>query len=71
MKKIGEMYSTKLYEVCTFPFVEERRFKGEIYTTLGISFIKKGKLKGLYYILFGIIIWPFRVDLLKKLFTIN
>jgi len=71
MKKIGEMYSTKLYEVCTFPFVEERRFKGEIYTTLGTSFIKKGKLKGLYYILFGIIIWPFRVDLLKKLFTIN
>jgi glycosyltransferase involved in cell wall biosynthesis len=71
MKKIGEMYSTKLYGVCTFPFIEERRFKGEIYTTLGTSFIKKGKLKGLYYILFGIIIWPFRVDLLKKLFTIN
>lgn len=71
MKKIGEMYSTKLYGVCTFPFVEERRFKGEIYTTLGSGFIKKGKLKGLYYLLFGIIIWPFRVDLLKKLFTIN
>ena len=67
LKRISGKYDSYLSQVVSFPFIEKLRFFGKTYVVTGRALIQRRALfKGIWYILFGLMHWPFRMDWLIK-----
>lgn len=68
MLRINGKYCRKLKELSRFPVVERLRYEGKWYVWAGMKLIKKKEtLKGAALLLRGIVKWPFRFDVVKKI----
>jgi glycosyltransferase involved in cell wall biosynthesis len=68
MLKIYDKNIPNVKKFSSMPILDLLRFKGRVFSVLGLRLVRQKKvLKGTYYIIKGMIIWP-RFDWIKKLF---
>jgi len=68
MLEISQKYYVELKKVSKVPIIEKTRFEGRIYSSVGLMFLRKKNItKGIYYLLIGLLKWPFRYDWICKL----
>ena len=68
MLRIGRKNNNNLRQISSFPVLEKLRYTGRCYSKAGIDFMRKGNcLKGIRYLIIGIVIWPFRKDWVLKI----
>ncbi len=68
MLEISRKYYAELKKVSKVPIIEKTRFEGRIYSSVGLKLLRRKDItKGICYLLFGLLKWPFRYDWIRKL----
>ena len=68
MLEISRKYYVELKKVSKVPIIEKTRFEGRIYSSVGLKLLRRKDItKGICYLLFGLLKWPFRYDWICKL----
>jgi hypothetical protein len=68
MLEISRKYYAELKKVSKVPKIEKIRFEGRIYSSVGLMFLRRKNIsKGISYLCFGLLKWPFRYDWIRKL----
>jgi len=68
MLEISRRYYVELKKVSKVPKIEKTRFEGRIYSSVGLKLLRRKNIaKGIYYLLIGLLKWPFRYDWICKL----
>jgi len=68
MLEISKKYYAELKKVSKVPIIEKTRFEGRIYSSVGLKLLRRKDItKGICYLLFGLLKWPFRYDWVRKL----
>ena len=68
MLQISRKYYADLKKVSKVPIIEKIRFDGRIYSSTGLKLLRRKDItKGICYLLFGLLKWPFRYDWVCKL----
>jgi glycosyltransferase involved in cell wall biosynthesis len=68
MLEISRKYYAELKKVSKVPIIEKIRFEGRIYSSVGLKLLRRKDItKGICYLLFGLLKWPFRYDWIRKL----
>ena len=68
MLEISKKYYAELKKVSKVPKIEKIRFEGRIYSSVGLMFLRRKNIsKGISYLCFGLLKWPFRYDWIRKL----
>lgn len=68
--KVQKKYDEYLRKISRFPVIERLKYKGKHYVWAGLQLIRKSDYKrGIYYYVKGLMIWPVRIDLIKKLLS--
>jgi hypothetical protein len=63
MLEISRKYYVELKKVSKVPIIEKTRFEGRIYSSVGLKLLRRKDItKGICYLLFGLLKWPFRYD---------
>jgi len=63
MLEISRKYYVELKKVSKVPIIERTRFEGRIYSSVGLKLLRRKDItKGICYLLFGLLKWPFRYD---------
>jgi len=67
MLEISRKYYAELKKVSKVPIIEKTRFEGRIYSSIGLKLLRRKDItKGICYLLFGFLKWPFRYDWVRK-----
>jgi len=67
MLEISRKYYAELKKVSKVPIIEKIRFDGRIYSSIGLKLLRRKDItKGICYLLFGLLKWPFRYDWVRK-----
>jgi hypothetical protein len=68
MLEISKKYYAELKKVSKVPIIEKIRFEGKIYSSVGLMLLRRKDItKGICYLLFGLLKWPFRYDWICKI----
>ena len=68
MLAISRKYYADLKKVSKVPKIDKIRFDGRIYSSVGLKLLRRKDItKGICYLLFGLLKWPFRYDWICKL----
>ncbi len=68
MLEISRKYYAELKKVSKVPKMEKTRFEGRIYSSVGLKLLRRKDItKGICYLLFGLLKWPFRYDWIRRI----
>jgi len=68
MLEISRKYYAELKKVSKVPIIEKIRFEGRIYSSVGLKLLRRKDItKGICYLLFGLLKWPFRYDWIRRI----
>jgi glycosyltransferase involved in cell wall biosynthesis len=68
MLEISKKHYAELKKISKVPIIEKTRFEGRIYSSVGLKLLRRKDItKGISYLLFGLLKWPFRCDWVRKL----
>ncbi len=68
MLAISRKYYADLKKVSKVPKIDKIRFDGRIYSSVGLKLLRRKDItKGICYLLFGLLKWPFRYDWICKI----